>query len=157
MARRHFPIYAIALMLAGCTAPVARPVADESSQAQPQTLQAAEAAVQKELDLLQRDDFAGLWLMTNDEGRSKVSQADFVRLNATCNAGIFVVRFTITSGRLLAPDKALITTTELGADVYFTMDYEHGQWLSELDPQELAEYAEGVDKAIADRKAIGGC
>jgi hypothetical protein len=37
------------------------------------------------------------------------------------------------------------------------MDYQAGHWYIEPTPQEMASYAEGVDKAIAGQKATGAC
>jgi hypothetical protein len=84
-------------------------------------------------------------------GRAAVTQADYVRLSTAC-PGLQHTKVTIAKVRIEG-DKATVRI-ELGqmADSYI-LDYQGGQWLIEPSAFALAEYKQGIDKAIAARKA----
>jgi hypothetical protein len=137
--------------LGGQDAPTPTATPTPTVAAQAKTVEAVTAAAQEAFDRYVAGDFAGTWQMYTAAGRAAVTQADYVRLSTAC-PGLQHTKVTIAKVRIEG-DKATVRI-ELGqmADSYI-LDYQGGQWLIEPSAFALAEYKQGIDKAIAARKA----
>jgi hypothetical protein len=126
--------------------------------AEPRTAEAAKAAAQILFDRYSARDFGAVWDMYAARGKAAVSRADFVKLNQACPAWPAGLPINVTNAYMEGDRRALVVIKvgNLETDSY-AMDYEDGHWLGEPSPEVLAEYAKGVDQAIADRKKVGGC
>jgi hypothetical protein len=145
------------LAFGGCSDPATpQPTPAPTVTDEPMTTQAAQATAQEWFTRESAGDWAGAWELYTDEGRAAISQADYVRLNTTCPRGQSVPwKIIALSSR--APDKVIVLALANAAGASFVMDYEHGQWLIEPTRTNAAEFGEGVDKAIANRRANGLC
>jgi hypothetical protein len=88
-------------------------------------------------------------------GKAAVSQAGFVRLNATCPS-LQGMQVTIVSVQIDG-DIAFARDQEGKLVGSYTLAYKHGEWLMEPTDTSFADYRQGVDATIALRKAEGRC
>jgi hypothetical protein len=145
MARLRIAAYAIALTfaLAGChgagTSPV-QPTGNlpSSKPRIPQpapSVVGAEKAAQRAFDALAAGNYAEAWQLYTDAGRAAISQADFVRLNTACpGPRPLIASVDMASGRMVAPDKALIVATVAGVTATYAMDYQAGALVHRAEP-----------------------
>jgi hypothetical protein len=138
----------------GATSSVA--AASPTSAGQPQTIEAARAAAQAELDAYAAGDWKGAWDLWTKTGKAAISRDDYARLHVTCKTQTGIT-FEITTMRLESPSVAVVNWKRLIVVGSHEMHYEDGQWRFQPDAAAMADYAKGIDKIIADRKADGNC
>lgn len=123
--------------------------------AQPDPRQAASVA-QREFGLLSGGGWAQAWQLWSVTARSALSQDDFVRLNTECRPALgvpYVIDLTTPT------DDTTVSVTwhQASAAGTATVVYENGAWRFTPDAQTLADYRQGADSVIAERKAAGRC
>lgn len=145
---------ALAGGLAGCSGSGAGPgPAAASSQAQ--NMQ-AEAVATEEFGLLAGGGWAQAWSLWAPASQHLVGQSVYVQVNKACPAALgvpYVIEKT-------APDGAgtvRVTWQRAAATGTSILVYEDGSWRFVPDTAEVAQYQLGADRAIAQRKAAGGC
>lgn len=124
--------------------------------AEPKTVEAAKAAAQKEFDLFAAGDWGGTWDLWTSAGKAAISRDEYIRLHTECQT-ISGVTFEITNVRLEGADKATVTYKRLIAAGTGTMVYEDGAWRWQPQPDDMKDYAKGVDAVLKERRAAGSC
>lgn len=156
----------LALLAAGCgngdttepTTPAAPGAAsvEAAKPQEPKTVEAAKALAQKEYDTYAAGDWKGAWDLWTKEGKDAISRDEYARLHTECKT-ITGVTFEITGARLEGEDKAIVNYKRMIAAGMSEIRYEDGQWRYQPDAESMADYAKGVDKVLAERRAAGSC
>ncbi|NUP51023.1 MAG: hypothetical protein HOW97_27475 [Catenulispora sp.] len=123
--------------------------------AQPDPRQATSVA-QREFGLLSGGGWAQAWQLWSVTARSALSQDDFVRLNSECRPALGVP-YIIDSTASIDDTTVSVAWHQASATGTATVVYENGAWRFTPDAQALAEYRQGADSVIAERKAAGRC
>jgi hypothetical protein len=121
----------------------------------PETLAAATAAAQANIDRFTSGDFAGVWEHMAKDVRDQISQADFLTFYTACKKTGTPI--DVTGLRLQPNDQAIVLMKIGGVERSRIMVYEHGVW--DMQPtDDFAEHlGEPVAQIIAEEKAAGVC
>lgn len=131
----------------GASAPVVSSQAapqTSSPSAAPKTLESAVAVAQEMSDRAQSGDFAGTWLLFSPTLRTKITQADYVKLGKACGSSPLPVKVV---GVRMEGDSTAIVRLTVGDGLVQqarTMHYIDGAWFQE--PAE--QFAEHLGKPI---------
>jgi hypothetical protein len=120
----------------------------------PETLSAATAAAQADIDRFTSGDFAGVWEHMSSDVRNAISEKDFVTLYDTCKKRGPKIS---VAGVSLADDEATVRMRLHGVDRYRTMRYEDDRWVMAPTPEFAARLGKPVGQIIAEEKAAGLC
>ena len=136
---------------------VVRPAAtDASGQATdvPETLAAATAAAQANIDRFTAGDFAGVWDHMESDVRAGITQRDFVTFYETCKkpGGPISVR-----GARLEAGEAIVLMKIQGVEKSRTMVYEDGSWNMQATDDFAARLGQPLQQLIAEETAAGLC
>ena len=122
----------------------------------PETLAAATAAAQADIDRFSTGDFAGVWEHMTQDVRDGIDQDDFVTLYQTCKT--IGPRFSASGVRLNAgTNDAIISLTNRDATQFRVMRYEHGDWDMAPTHDFATRLGKPVQQIIAEEKAAGVC
>ena len=136
---------------------VVRPATtDSSGQATdvPETLGAATAAAQANIDRFTAGDFAGVWEHMESDVRAGITQRDFVTFYETCKkpGGPISVR-----GARLEAGEAIVLMKIQGVEKSRTMVYEDGSWNMQATDDFAARLGQPLPQLIAEETAAGLC
>lgn len=136
---------------------VVRPATtDASGQATdvPETLAAATAAAQANIDRFTAGDFAGVWEHMESDVRAGITQRDFVTFYETCKkpGGPISVR-----GARLEAGEAIVLMKIQGVEKSRTMVYEDGSWNMQATDDFAARLGQPLPQLIAEETAAGLC
>ena len=120
----------------------------------PETLSAATAAAQADIDRFTSGDFAGVWQNMSRDVRNAISEKDFVTLYDTCKT---VGPKISVAGVSFADGEATVRMRLPGGDRYRTMRYEDDHWVMAPTPEFAARLGKPVGQIIAEEKAAGLC
>lgn len=146
----------------GSSAPAGTPTvaatepAPAPSPTEPQTAEAAKAAAERELNAYAAGDWRGAWDLWTAKGKAAISRDQYHGLHTACQT-ITGTLFEVTAARLESPTRAVVTYTRLIVAGTADMQYEDGAWRYQPDAEAMADYAKGVDKILAKRRADGAC
>jgi hypothetical protein len=122
----------------------------------PETLSAATAAAQANVDRFSSGDFAGVWELMSREVRDGISQEDFVTFYETCKKAGPKIR--VVGERLDAADGEAIVRMEVGGtERSRIMLFENGNWVMEPTQGFAAHLGEPVEQIVAEETAAGLC
>ena len=137
---------------------VVRPaVADSSSRETdvPETLAAATAAAQANIDRFTSGDFAGVWEHMENDVRDGITQQDFVTFYETCKKPGAPI--AVRGVRLDAGDEAIVLMKIQGIEKSRTMVYEDGTWNMQATDDFASRLGEPLPQLIAEETAAGLC
>jgi hypothetical protein len=120
----------------------------------PETLSAATAAAQADMDRFTSGDFAGVWAHMSHDVRNAISEKDFVTLYDTCKTRGPKIR---VAGVSLTDGEATVRMRLPGGDRYRTMRYEDDNWFMAPTPEFAARLGKPVGQIIAEERAAGLC
>ncbi len=151
---------------AGCTGPAhgasdssaVRPALSDSPTRGadvPETLAAATAAAQADIDRFTAGDFAGVWTRMERDVREGITQDDFVKFYETCKKPGPPI--SVRGVRLEPGDEAIVLMTVRGVEKSRTMVYEDGTWNMQATDDFASHLGEPVDQIIQEEKAAGLC
>jgi len=127
-----------------------------SGQDVPETLSAATAAAQANVDLFSSGDFAGVWQRMSREVRDGITQEDFVTFYETCKKAGPKIR--VVGVRLDAADGEAIVRMEVGGTKQpRIMLFENDNWVMKPTPGFAAHLGEPVEQIVAEEKSAGLC
>jgi hypothetical protein len=122
----------------------------------PETLSAATAAAQANVDRFSSGDFAGVWELMSQEVRNGITREDFVTFYETCKKT--GPRFRVTGVSLdAAAGEAVVRVEAGGVGVPRIMRFENGAWVMQPTQGFAAHLGEPVAQIIAEEKAAGLC
>ena len=122
----------------------------------PETLSAATAAAQANVDHFSAGDFAGVWERMSRQVRDGITQQDFVTFYETCKkAGpkIRVVGVSLDA----AVGEAIVRMEVEGTQRPRIMAFEDGNWVMKPTPGFAAHLGEPVEQIVAEEKSAGLC
>jgi len=120
----------------------------------PETLAAATAAAQANIDRFTAGDFAGVWEHMESDVRAGITQRDFVTFYETCKkpGGPISVR-----GARLEGGEAIVLMKIQGIEKSRTMVYEDGSWNMQATDDFAARLGQPLPQLIAEETAAGLC
>lgn len=120
----------------------------------PETLAAATAAAQANIDRFTAGDFAGVWEHMESDVRAGITQRDFVTFYETCKkpGGPISVR-----GARLEAGEAIVLMKIQGVEKSRTMVYEDGSWNMQATDDFAARLGQPLPQLIAEETAAGLC
>ena len=121
----------------------------------PETLSAATAAAQANVDRFSSGDFAGVWELMSREVRDGITQEDFVTFYETCKKAGPKIR--VAGVRLDADGEAIVRVDVGGTERPRIMLFENGNWVMKATPGFAAHLGEPVEQIIAEEKSAGLC
>jgi hypothetical protein len=122
----------------------------------PETLSAATAAAQANVDHFSSGDFAGVWERMSREVRDGITQEDFVTFYETCKKAGPKIR--VAGVRLDAADGEAIVRMEVGGtERPRIMLFENGNWVMKPTEGFAAHLGEPVEQIVAEEKSAGLC
>src|SRR6476660_7429673 len=122
----------------------------------PETLSAATAAAQANVDRFSSGDFAGVWERMSRKVRDGITQEDFVTFYETCKTAGPKIR--VAGVRLDAADGEAIVRVEVGGtERSRIMLFENGNWVMEPTQGFAAHLGEPDEQIIAEEKSAGLC
>ena len=122
----------------------------------PETLSAAIAAAQANVDRFSSGDFAGVWERMSREVRDGITQEDFVTFYETCKKTGPKIR--VAGVRLDAADGEAIVRMEVGGtERSRIMLFENGNWVMKPTQGFAAHLGEPVEQIVAEEKSAGLC
>ena len=122
----------------------------------PETLAAATAAAQSDIDRFSAGDFAGVWEHMTQDVRDGIDQDDFVTLYRTCKT--IGPNFSVSGVRLNAgTNEAIISLTNRDVTHFRVMRYEYGGWDMAPTHDFATRLGKPVQQIIAEEKAAGLC
>ena len=122
----------------------------------PETLAAATAAAQADIDRFSAGDFAGVWEHMTQDVRDRIDQDDFVTLYRTCKT--IGPNFSVSGVRLNAgTNDAIISLTNRDGTHFRVMRYEYGGWDMAPTHDFATRLGKPVQQIIAEEKAAGLC
>jgi hypothetical protein len=122
----------------------------------PETLSAATAAAQANVDRFSSGDFAGVWERMSREVRDGITQEDFVTFYKTCKKAGPKIR--VAGVRLDAADGEAIVRMEVGGtERPRIMLFENGNWVMKPTQGFAAHLGEPVEQIVAEEKSAGLC
>ena len=143
----------------GTPAPGAGGGAQASPTGSPLSVNTAEAlkVVNKEFDLLKKQDWAGAWALWSKPAQREVAKKEFVTANRTCpvspGAGFQLMEVKPLSQTLIE----LNWRRDNGVVGRGSLVLAGGRWYFQPDAQTLSEYSSGAAKAISNRRENGTC
>ncbi|MET0474919.1 MAG: hypothetical protein ABW001_09805 [Mycobacterium sp.] len=158
---------ALVLVAIGCSAcgpahgasgsSVVRPAASVGSAPTdvPETLAAATAAAQANIDRFTSGDYAGVWAHMERDVRRGISRDDFVTFYETCKRP--GPRLRVTGVRLEPNDMAIVLMMVHGVERSRNMLYQDGQWNMQATDDFAEHLGEPVQQIIAEETAGGLC
>ncbi|MBJ7339948.1 hypothetical protein [Mycolicibacterium sp.] len=121
----------------------------------PETLAAATAAAQANIDRFTAGDFAGVWEHMEDTVRAGITQEDFVTFYEACKkAGPPI---SVRGVRLQPGDEAIVLMKIRGIERSRIMVYENGVWNMQATDDFASHLGEPVQEIIAKEEAAGLC
>lgn len=133
------------------------PPPTSTTQTQPETLDAAVAALQEKADRHASGDFAGEWLLFTKDLRDHVDQQTFVEYSQACISPVTQIKIKVSGGRMDGPGRAIVRQELLGVIKSATMVYEDGAWYKEPDEFLTSNYGKSSAEMVAADKAAGHC
>lgn len=124
--------------------------------APPPLTQQAYAVARQEFGRLSGGDWAGAWALWTPDAQRAVPQADFVRVNTACKAGVGQP-YVIDSGTAKGPAALAVAWHHASTSGTSTVRYAAGRWRFAPDAATLASYRHGPDVLIHQREAAGAC
>jgi hypothetical protein len=121
----------------------------------PETLAAATAAAQANLDLFTAGDFAGVWEQMEQKVRNGITQSDFVTFYQACKTP--GPKVAVTGMTLQSNDAAVVLVKVHGVERSRIMVYEDGRWNMQATAAFAERLGEPVQQIIAQEKADGVC
>jgi hypothetical protein len=122
----------------------------------PETLSAAAAAAQANVDRFSSGDFAGVWQRMSREVRDGITQEDFVTFYETCKTAGPKIR--VAGVRLdAAHGEAIVRMEVAGTKRPRIMLFENGNWVMKPTPGFAAHLGEPVEQIVAEEKSAGLC
>lgn len=121
----------------------------------PETLAAATASAQANIDRFTAGDFAGVWENMERDVRNGITQDDFVTFYETCKTPGPQIR--VTGMRLQPDDEALVLMRVHGVERSRSMVYEDGRWNMQATADFAEHLGEPVQQIIAEETADGLC
>jgi hypothetical protein len=132
----------------------ARPTAP--GQLAPETLSAATAAAQANVDRFSSGDFAGVWELMSQEVRDGITKEDFVTFYETCKKAGPKIR--VAGVRLDAVNGEAIVRMEVaGTERPRVMLFEKGNWVMKPTEGFAAHLGEPIEQIVAEEKSAGLC
>ena len=128
----------------------------ESGGDVPETLSAATAAAQANVDLFSSGDFAGVWQRMSRDVREGITQEDFVTFYETCKKAGPKIRVAGVSLDL-ADGEAVVSVEVDGKERFRIMLFENGTWVMKPTPGFAAHLGEPVEQVIAEERSAGLC
>lgn len=128
-----------------------------TSPSEPQTVEAAKALAQAQVDAFAAGDYAGTWDMWSAEGKAAISREDYVRFNTECPSPIEGVAIDVTSARLENPTTSVVIIKTVGVTASYNVVYQDGKWRWQPNPDGMAKFATGVDAMVANGRSNGQC
>jgi len=122
----------------------------------PETLSAATAAAQANVDHFSSGDFAGVWERMSREVRDGITQQDFVTFYETCKKVGSKIRVAGVSLDL-ANGEAVVSMKVDGADKPRIMLFENGTWVMKPTPGFAAHLGKPVQQIVAEEQSAGLC
>ena len=126
-----------------------------SEQDVPETLSAATAAAQANVDHFSSGDFAGVWERMSREVRDGITQEDFVTFYETCKKAGPKIR--VAGVRLDADGEAIVRMEVGGTERPRIMLFENGNWVMKPTQGFAAHLGEPVEQIVAEEKSAGLC
>ena len=135
---------------------VVRPATISSGQATdvPETLAAATAAAQANIDRFTAGDFAGVWEHMESDVRTGITQQDFVTFYRTCKKPGSPIS---VRGLRLEAGEAIVVMKIQGVEKSRTMVYEDGTWNMQATDDFASRLGEPLPQLIAEETAAGLC
>ena len=121
----------------------------------PETLAAATAAAQANIDRFTSGDFAGVWEHMEQDVRDQITKDDFVTFYETCKKP--GPPLSVTGVRLDPNDQAIVLMTVHGVQRSREMVYEGGRWNMQATDDFAEHLGEPVQQIIAEETAAGLC
>lgn len=122
----------------------------------PETLAAATAAAQADMDRFSAGDFAWVWEHMTQDVRNGIDENDFVTLYQTCKT--IGPNFSVSGVQLDAgTNDAIVSLTNRGAVHFRVMRYEYGGWNMAPTHDFASRLGKPVQQIIAEEKAAGLC
>jgi hypothetical protein len=122
----------------------------------PETLSAATAAAQANVDHFSSGDFAGVWERMSQEVRDGITQEDFVTFYETCKMAGPKIR--VAGVRLDAAHGEAVVRMEVGGtERPRIMLFENGNWVMKPTQGFAAHLGEPVEQIVAEEKSAGLC
>jgi len=157
--RSFVPAVSAVLLAAACTScGIADGASNSIGQASsdvPETLSAAVAAAQANVDRFSSGDFAGVWERMSLEVRDGITREDFVTFYETCKKTGQKIR--VAGVRLDAGDTAIVRMEVGGTDQSRIMLFENGNWVMKPTPGFAAHLGQPVEQIVAEEKSAGLC
>jgi hypothetical protein len=159
---------ALLVVMAGCDAPSAHNdhgppdraagMGEKGSAgklAEPKTLAGARAAAVEVGQRTAAQDFGDLWDMFDATGKAAIGRADYVTYATTCRLGGIPLK--VQNARLDSSTSATIRYQVMGSVQPRTFVYQDGQWRTQISPQDLATFRQGLQATIAKAKSEDRC
>jgi hypothetical protein len=122
----------------------------------PETLSAATAAAQANVDRFSSGDFAGVWELMSREVRDGITQQDFVTFYETCKKAGPKIR--VAGVRLDAANGEAIVRMEVaGTERPRIMLFEKGNWVMKPTQGFAAHLGEPIEQIVAEERSAGLC
>jgi hypothetical protein len=121
----------------------------------PETLAAATAAAQKDIDRFTSGDFAGVWEEMEQNVRDGITKDDFVTFYETCKKPGPPI--SVTGLRLDVGDEAIVLMKVNGVERSRTMVYDDGHWYMQATEDFAKHLGEPLEQIIAEETAGGLC
>lgn len=137
---------------------VVRPAVADSNPREtdvPETLAAATAAAQANIDRFTAGDFAGVWEHMEADVRAGITKQDFVTFYETCKKPGSPI--SVRGARLDAGDEAIVLMKIQGIEKSRTMVYEDGNWNMQATDDFASRLGEPLPRLIAEETAAGLC
>ena len=125
--------------------------------AEPQTVEAAKALAERQVEAFAAGDYAGTWDMWSAAGKAAISREEYTRIFTECREVAGGVPITVKTARLENPTTAVVTIDRLGFGATYTVLYEDGAWRWQPSADSMADFAKGADVIIAERRSRGSC
>jgi hypothetical protein len=136
---------------------VVRPAAADSSMRDtdvPETLGAATAAAQANIDRFTAGDYAGVWEHMESDVRAGITQRDFVTFYETCKKPGPPIS---VRGLRLEAGEAIVVMKIQGVEKSRTMVYENGSWNMQATDDFASRLGQPLPQLIAEETAAGLC
>lgn len=121
----------------------------------PETLAAATAAAQGNIDHFTAGDFADVWEHMERAVRQEISKADFVTFYQTCKKP--GPRLRVNGVRMDTGDRAIVLVKVHDIERSRTMVYEDGQWNMQATEDFAEHLGQPVAQIVAEETAAGLC
>jgi len=120
----------------------------------PETLGAATAAAQANIDRFTAGDYAGVWEHMESDVRAQITQTDFVTFYETCKKPGPPIS---VRGLRLEAGEAIVVMKIQGVEKSRTMVYEDGSWNMQATDDFASRLGKPLPQLIAEETAAGLC